>query len=183
MAPTKRGRWLPVVAIGAVALVTTIVGTAIAGTGPSAFSSASVKTTAKKALKKANKANKTANQAKKKANSAQGKANANAAKFSCPGGTVFVLGGCVETSVRPPATFFAAEGTCNNLKMRLPSLAEGVQATLNGSITPGAGGEWSSQWWDDGGATKAMAYLTGGLTGFSTGGTATSFRCATDPVG
>jgi len=65
-----------VLGMGVLAVVATLAGTALAGSGSEATNAASAKKTAKKALKKAKKANKKAKKAQSAADSAQGTADA-----------------------------------------------------------------------------------------------------------
>ena len=60
MTQIRRARRSPAIAIAVLALIAALAGTAIAGSGPEANTSASAKKTAKKALKKAKKAKKQA---------------------------------------------------------------------------------------------------------------------------
>ena len=78
MSRIKRGRPSPAILVAVMALVAALAGTALAGSGPSATTAASLKKvekTANKAKKKAKKANKAAKAAQGDADSAQGTAN------------------------------------------------------------------------------------------------------------
>ncbi len=79
MSRIKRGRPSPAILVAVMALVAALAGTALAGSGPSATSAASLKKvekTANKAKKKAKKANKAAKAAQGSADAAQGSADA-----------------------------------------------------------------------------------------------------------
>ena len=203
MSRIKRGRPSPAILVAVIALVAALAGTALAGSGPSATTAASLKKvekTADKAKKKAKKANKkakaaqgdadaaqssadaaqtSADAAQSSAGAAQGTADANGTKLACPPGTVYVLGGCLETAIRAGLGWLAADATCVGEGKRLPSIAERQQVAVNGKI-PAAGTEWTNSFDGDG---NASTVVPGGSASAKKIGLATDFRCALAPPG
>ena len=192
MSRIKRGRPSPAILVAVIALVAALAGTALAGSGPSATTAASLKKvekTANKAKKKAKKANNkakaaqsAADAAQSSADAAQGTADANGTKLACPAGTVYVLGGCLETALRPALEYLTgggAQAACFAEDKRLPSIAERQQVAVNGKI-PATVPEWTNA--VDGGGVVATIVAGGGVSPVPVAAP-TAFRCALAPPG
>jgi hypothetical protein len=101
-------------------------------------------------------------------------------KDKCPGGTVSVAGGCLESATRGQASWFDAKKNCSGVGRRLPTAGE----LIAGFATPGvtAATETSSNLHlDDNGTTIAQRYIVvtsgGSIGGQANLSTVGNYRC------
>jgi len=96
---------------------------------------------------------------------------------SCPEGTLFHEGACVETASRATAEFNVATTQCLNAQRRLPTVDE--LQTFRFRV-PLSAEEWTSLEWDrDTGPARALSVLANGTTdgNFQNAGGVNPFRC------
>ena len=171
----------PALIVAALALVAALAGTAVAGpdAGTSALSKKKVKKIATKQINKLAPGLSVAN-----ADTLDGLHASAFLQASCPDGTLFHEGACIEQSAHTAAPFDDATAACLNADRRLPTVDE-LQTFRNRVALSGE--EWTSMEWDraDTGP-RALSVLPDGTTDGNGQSPATtnSFRCvATWPLG
>lgn len=178
MGRIRASRPSPAIIVAVLALVAALAGTAVAG--PDATTSALSKKKVKKiATKQADKQIDERAPGLSVANSEtlDGLDSTAFLRPSCPEGTLFHEGACVEQAARAARDFDAATAVCLNAQRRLPTVDELQTFRLR---IPLSGEEWTSMEWDrDTPPPRALSVLPDGTTdGNSQGpGTTNPFRC------
>lgn len=99
-------------------------------------------------------------------------------KLTCPAGTTFAAGTCMENSARPKALYLEALEVCAKAGRLIPSMAEltAYDILVNNSSTP----EWAGQMYYDGSQLRAEA-VTQSFASATPTSVQIPFRCSIPP--